>query len=79
MAIATEINFIGYQDVYNMEVPGPHNFSVCGGLVVHNCYDALGYGILAYHVGQTAPTKEDAPPIRRHKDALSKRRKKRRH
>ena len=42
-------------------------------------YDVLGYSIISYHVGQTAPTKEDAPPIRRHKDALAKRRKKRRH
>lgn len=31
------------QDVYNMEVMGTHNFSVDGGLIVHNCMDAMRY------------------------------------
>ena len=31
------------EDVYNMEVMGTHNFSVNGGLIVHNCMDALRY------------------------------------
>lgn len=30
-------------DVYNMEVKNHHNFSVCGGFIVHNCCDAVRY------------------------------------
>ena len=36
------IKYIGKQDVYNMEVKDHHNFSVDGGLIIHNC-DALRY------------------------------------
>ena len=31
------------EDVYNMEVMGTHNFSVNGGVIVHNCMDELRY------------------------------------
>ena len=31
------------EDVYNMEVLGTHNFSVNGGLIVHNCMDEVRY------------------------------------
>lgn len=31
------------EDVYNMEVIGTHNFSVNGGLIVHNCMDDIRY------------------------------------
>ncbi len=31
-------------DVYNMEVKDHHNYSVNGGLIIHNC-DALRYGV----------------------------------
>lgn len=31
------------EDVFNMEVADNHNFSVNGGLIVHNCMDALRY------------------------------------
>ena len=31
------IRSVGKQDVYNMEVKKHHNFSVSGGLIVHNC------------------------------------------
>lgn len=34
---------IGKADVYNMEVKNHHNFSVCGGFIVHNCMDAVRY------------------------------------
>ena len=34
---------IGKADVYNMEVKNHHNFSVCGGFIVHNCMDAARY------------------------------------
>ena len=37
------IQEIGRADVYNMEVENHHNFSVCGGFIVHNCMDALRY------------------------------------
>ena len=33
----------GYEDVYNMEVEDNHNFTIVGGLVVHNCMDAVRY------------------------------------
>ena len=35
---------IGKQDVYNMEVEKYHNYSINGGLIVHNC-DAMRYYI----------------------------------
>lgn len=38
-----EITEDGNEDVYNMEVCGTHNFSVNGGVVVHNCMDAIRY------------------------------------
>lgn len=31
------------EDVYNMEVMGTHNFSVNGGVIVHNCMDDIRY------------------------------------
>ena len=31
------------EDVYNMEVIGTHNFAVNGGVIVHNCMDAIRY------------------------------------
>lgn len=37
------IQEIGRADVYNMEVKKHHNFSVCGGFIVHNCMDAVRY------------------------------------
>lgn len=38
-----EIKYIGKADVYNMEVRNHHNYSVCGGFIIHNCADALRY------------------------------------
>lgn len=37
------VTFDGYRDVYDLTVPFFHNFSICGGLIVHNCCDALRY------------------------------------
>lgn len=37
------IEFEGYEDVYNLEVPDQHNFSVNGGFIVHNCIDSCRY------------------------------------
>lgn len=39
---------IGREDVYNMEVRRYHNFSISGGLVVHNCMDAIRYLIMGF-------------------------------
>lgn len=33
----------GVEDVFNLEVDCYHNFCVNGGLVVHNCIDAIRY------------------------------------
>lgn len=33
----------GTAPVYNMEVEGLHNFAVNGGMIVHNCMDAMRY------------------------------------
>jgi hypothetical protein len=32
------VEFVGYENVYNLEVQGTHNY-VAGGVVVHNCYN----------------------------------------
>ena len=31
------------EPVYNMEVEDNHNFAINGGLIVHNCMDAMRY------------------------------------
>ena len=49
MARVKSIRYIGEQPVYNMEVKDHHNFSVDGGLIVHNC----GYALIAYHSNRT--------------------------
>lgn len=36
------IRYLGKEDVYNMQVKEHHNYSVNGGLILHNC-DALRY------------------------------------
>lgn len=43
MAKVKSIKCIGKEPVYNMEVENHHNFSVNGGLIVHNCR----YGIMS--------------------------------
>lgn len=42
MARVKSVRVIGKEDVYNMEVENTHNYSINGGLIVHNC-DALRY------------------------------------
>ena len=37
------ITIEGNAPVYNMEVMRHHNFSIFGGLIVHNCVDAMRY------------------------------------
>ena len=41
-----KIEKCGKADVYNMEVDGTHCFAVNGGLVVHNCIDAVRYAMM---------------------------------
>ena len=41
-----EIKYIGKEDVYNMEVRNHHNYSVCGGFIIHNCMDAIRYLVM---------------------------------
>lgn len=41
------IHKAGTEPVYNMEVEKVHNFSANGGIVVHNCADAIRYRINA--------------------------------
>ena len=43
MATVKSVKKIGFAPVYNMEVKDYHNFSVNGGLIVHNCMDAARY------------------------------------
>lgn len=46
-----QVSFVGIkritklprEPVYNMEVDKYHNYSVCDGLIVHNCIDAVRY------------------------------------
>ena len=38
-----DITPCGKQPVYNMEVDEYHNFSVNGGIIVHNCMDSARY------------------------------------
>ena len=43
------------EDVYNMEVIGTHNFSVNGGVIVHNCMDEIRYfcnTIMKFKIGK---------------------------
>ena len=39
------IEYVGKHNVYNMEVEETHNFSVEGGIIIHNSLDALRYVI----------------------------------
>ena len=70
MAKVKAISFLGKQDVYNMEVKTHHNFSVNGGLIVHNC----GYGLVTWHSRKSKPPKSDKGKIAAHKDKLAKQR-----
>lgn len=42
------------QPVYNFEVDGTHCFAVNGGIIVHNCMDAMRYAMMDDEVGTTA-------------------------
>lgn len=58
MAKVKSIEFIGNEDVYNMEVENHHNFAVNGGCIVHNC-DAIRYFV----AGRPRPTALAVPEL----------------
>jgi hypothetical protein len=61
----------GVADVYNMEVESHHNFSVNGGFIVHNCYDAVGYALVSRHASvSTERKKVEKTRIQAHKEKL---------
>mgnify|MGYP000320053715 CR=1 FL=1 len=37
------VEYVGKEDVYNMEVRDHHNYSVAGGFIIHNCIDSTRY------------------------------------
>ncbi len=51
----------GRADVYNLEVPGLHCFIVNGGVVIHNCMDAIRYACYTHRhqIRQKADVKPD--------------------
>jgi len=44
-AVVSRVEPAGTADVFNISVEDTHTFAVAGGLVVHNCYDSLRYGL----------------------------------
>lgn len=47
-----KIKYYGREDVYNMEVDDNHNFAVNGGLIVHNCMDAMRYFVKTKNISK---------------------------
>jgi hypothetical protein len=60
------ISLVENEDVYNMEVKNHHNFSINGGLIVHNC-DSFGYGLLAYHASKSGAAPGNVSRLAAHK------------
>lgn len=54
------------EDVYNMEVDDTHDFAVEGGIIVHNCYDDVRYGLM------TRPWTPYVEPERKRRDRWAK-------
>ena len=52
--LIVEVRVIGFADVYNMEVADNHNFAVNGGLIVHNCMDAMRYFVKTNYIVRKA-------------------------
>lgn len=53
LAKIRSVRRIGRADTYNMEVKDHQNFSVNGGLIVHNS----GYGLVSYHLNKSRALK----------------------
>lgn len=61
------------QPVYNLEVEETHNFIGENGIIFHNCYDSLGYGLISFHQRTSKPLWEDTRTReKRHKDRLAR-------
>lgn len=45
------IKYSGKADVYNMEVEDTHDYVVDGGIVAHNCADAIRYMLMERPLG----------------------------
>ena len=69
MAKVKAVKYIGKQDVYNMEVEKYHNFSINGGLVVHNCT----YGLCAWHAEHSEQPPPPKSELQKFKDQLARR------
>lgn len=46
------VKYLGKQNVYNMEVETHHNYAVNGGMIIHNCIDALRYSLEEFNNGK---------------------------
>ena len=55
------IEYAGKADVYNMEVDDTHDYVVNGGIVSHNCYDAVRYVAMAHVLNPAPVMMEDMP------------------
>ncbi len=71
LAKVKRVRKIGRADTYNMEVKDHQNFSVNGGLIVHNS----GYGLVSYHANKSfkplAPKVNTLPwPLRTEEEEL---------
>lgn len=51
---------IGKADVYNMEVEDNHNFAIEGGMIVHNCMDAMRYFVRTEKLAKVKRETKDA-------------------
>lgn len=54
---------VGKQPVYNMEVDEYHNFSVNGGVIVHNCMDSCRYFVKTLRLVKRANEKPHVSPL----------------
>ena len=73
------IKYIDEEEVYNMEVKDHHNFSIYGGLIVHNCYDALAYGLIGSPRNNAKVIKQPETQIEKYKHDKIRRMKKGKH
>ena len=55
-----KIEVVGREDVYNMEVEDNHNFAINGGLIVHNCMDAMRYFVKTEKLAKIKREMKDA-------------------
>lgn len=53
------VEFAGFEDVYNMEVDGVHNFAINGGIIVHNCDECRYYSV--YWTGTAKEPEQEKP------------------